>query len=315
MVLNHASLNGSRQEATRWLGDMARGMAALVDAGIVERSLRAVAATAELRSPQGWTVLETCLGLREVGMRDEGLFLLRLTSKAPLLSGVTETIKSRFLGCEALGCETEELQPEAGAPLVFCALNDAISVGIPSEAVWDRDQLTVHFHELLPDGTFDERRDAIDNLTRAAHAAAILERHRARARQHCASGAELWEQREELFPHLLFGREVKGHLDGINVLDKVMRRLAELDESAASWSSGPTPDWLCDVRTESGSVMSEPKLLERRRFPSATGNREVFALHASFGKGGRIHLRVDAARLKVEIGYIGDHLPTKKFPN
>lgn len=117
-----------------------------------------------------------------------------------------------------------------------------------------------------------------------------------------------------MFPHLAFGPEVEGHVDRLNVLDKVVNRLTDLDASAASWASGPAPDWLCDVRAESGAVMTTPRFLEARRFASVTGNREVFALHASFGKGGRIHLRVDAAGRQVEIGYVGGHLPTKRFP-
>lgn len=315
MVLNHASLGGSRQEAMRWLGDIARGMAALVDAGIVERSLRAAATTAELRSPQGWSVLETCLGLNQVGMRDEGLFLLRLTSKAPLLSGVAETIKSRFLACEARDCESRELSTADGEPLVLCAVGNAVAVSLPSGSIWDRDRLTVRFQELEADGTLEDTTERVDNLARSSHAARILQSRRDRARSECGNGAELWARRAELFPHLLFGPEVEEHLNRINVLDKVVRRLAELDESAGSWSSGPTPDWLCDVRTESSSAMTRPKFREERRFASVMGSRQLFALHASFDKGRRIHLRIEASKHRVEIGYVGRHLSTKKFPS
>ena len=253
---------------------------------------------------------------KQQGQRDSHVFLLTLSDKSsPLLEGVEQGIADRFRACQASGCGPTAFQPEDGEPLVFCAISEGISVGRPSASIWDRDRLTVRFQELLSDETIEDTSEEIDNLTRSRHAARILERHRDRARRKCTNGAELWEQRRELFPHLLFGPEVEGHLSRINVLDKVMRRLAELDESAASWSSGPTPDWLCDVRTESSTVMSTPKFLEARRFTSVTSDREVFALHASFGKGGRIHLRVDAARRQVEIGYIGGHLPTKKFPS
>ena len=67
------------------------------------------------------------------------------------------------------------------------------------------------------------------------------------------------------------------------------------------------------VRPEGQTVMTTPKLREARRFASLTGRREVFEYHTSFGKGGRIHLRVDAAQRQVEIGYIGGHLPTARF--
>jgi len=310
MVLNHASLASCQPaEAVPWLVDVVCGLRTLVGNRVVGKSLRMAPP-----EPGALSLPGAYEHLRKHGERESRQYLLELSTKSPLLHGVDEETKGRFLACEALGCEAEKLPSEAGAPLVFCALNDAISVGVPSEPLWDRDRLTVHFQTLLPDESFDERREGIDNLARAAHADRILECHRRSARQHCASGAELWEQRRELFPNLLFGPEVEDHLDGINVLDKVMRRLAELDESAASWSSGPAPEWLCDVRNESSTVRNTPKLLEKRRFTSVTGGRELFALHASFDKGRRIHLRLDGARRQVEIGYIGEHLPTKRFP-
>ena len=187
-------------------------------------------------------------------------------------------------------------------------------MGSPSESIWDRDRLTVRFQELLPDETIEESSERIDNLTRSRHAARILERHRDQS----SSEVHQWSRALGAEKAVVPPPPVRPGSRGTSQPDQRTRqgdrgRLAALDESAASWSSGPTPDWLCGVRTESSAVMSTPKFLEARRFTSVTGNREVFALHASFGKGGRIHLRVDAARRQVEIGYIGGHLPTKKL--
>ena len=311
MVLNHASLNGSRQEAVRWLGDMARGMATLVDAGIVERSLRAVAATAELRSPRGWSVLEACLGLSQGGMRDEGLFLLRLTSKAPLLSGVAETIKSRFLACEACDCESRRLSPTEGEPLVLCAVGDGVVVSLPSEPVWDRDSLTVRFQELLPNDEFIEAEEDVDNLAREDHAQTILHRHRAGLADRCSSGRELWAHRRSLYPHLRFGPDVESNLERMDaeLLSVVLKRLVHLDDAARQWETGGAPDWPCKVTPESESTMNNPKHRRARIFRSVGGTREVFEWHARFGDSGRIHLRFEARERIVEIGYIGMHLP------
>lgn len=310
MVLNHASLIATGPaETVRWLVDLASGMSELNNYGVVGNSLRV-----SEHHPDGLGLAALFHHFRRQGQRDSYVFLARLSTKSPLVNGVAEGITDRFDACESTECGTKSLHPADGEPLVFCAISEGISVGKPSESIWDRDRLTVRFQELLPDGTIEDASERIDNLTRSRHAARILERHHDRARRMCTNGAELWARRRALFPYLLFGPDVEGHLNRINVLEKVMRRLVELDESAASWSSGPTPHWVCDVRTEGGTVMSTPKFFEARRFTSVTGHREVFALHASFGKGGRIHLRVDAARRQVEIGYIGIHLPTKRFP-
>ena len=210
MVLNHASLPSSGlQEATRRLCGMAQGMAALVEADLVERSLRTAKAPAEIRSAAGWSLFDGYQGLRQAGLRDEYRFLLRLTSKTPLLADVTDDIKSRFLACEARECETRTLAADEGEPLVLCAVNHGIALSFPSEPIWDRDHFAVRFDELLPNGKFDEAEEVVDNLARPRHAAPILRRHRRVVSRRCSSGVEMWACRRELYPHLLFGPEWK----------------------------------------------------------------------------------------------------------
>ena len=99
------------------------------------------------------------------GARDQSLFIMKLSEKAPLLSGLAPEVTDRFRVCEA-----KALPPDDGAPLVLCAVTDAICVGVPSEPVWDRDRLPLDFQELLPDGGFADAHEEIDNLTRSVHA-------------------------------------------------------------------------------------------------------------------------------------------------
>ena len=56
--------------------------------------------------------------------------------------------------------------------------------------------------------------------------------------------------------------------------------------------------------------MNNERLREARRFKSVNGEPMLFAWHARFGRGARIHLRFDARTRQIEIGYIGVHLPT-----
>ncbi len=312
MVLNHASLDGSLRETIQWLGEMARGMAALVDAGVVEPSLRTFDAPTELRSPGEWSLFDAYLGLNRVdGMREEGTFVLRLASKTPLLSDVAERTKSRFLACEARDCVDRGLSTSEGKPLLLCAVSDGVAVSFPSEPIWDRDFLTVRFQELLPNEKLHEAEEKIDNVARSGHAQPILERHRASLTDSCRSGRELWAQRRSLYPHLLFGPDVEANLDQLDagLLFVVLKRLRHLDEAADQWETGPAPDWPCRVTPESESTMSNAKRRRARCFRSVNGNRELFEWHARFGNSGRIHLRFEARERLVEIGYIGMHLP------
>ena len=193
-------------------------------------------------------------------------------------------------------------------------MTDAICVGVPSEPVWDCDRLPVDFEELLPDGGFADAHEEIDNLTRSVHAGPIVDRHRARLRHQCSSAGDLWNRREQVFPHLTFGPDVEDHLAVLNAgwLSTLINRLTDLDAVAEEWlvAGGPAPPWKTCVTPESTRVMQNPALREARRFRSGRGTMVLFEWHARFGSGARIHMRFDAQTREIEIGYIGVHLPT-----
>lgn len=308
MVLNHASLRVSdRHAVVDYLRDMAVGMSILVRDRVVPTTLRMGQSIHEIRCVDDLSLFDAYQGLRQQGALEEYRFLMRLSAKLPLLSDAGQETADRFLACQAKG-----LSPEDGAPLMFCAITDGVSIGFPSDSVWDRDQIAIDFDELLPDETFKEASEMIDNLTRSAHALPICQRHRADLRQF-KDVAALWRNREEAFPNLLFGPDVAGQLQalGAGLLSVVVKRLASLDESAGEWSvaGGATPRWTCKVTPESASVMNNATLRDARRFRSYHGATVLFEWHARFGSGGRIHLRFNAHAREVEIGYIGQHLP------
>ena len=308
IVLNHASLRASDQHTVvDYLKDMAVGMSTLARDGVVQTILRMSQSIYETRCLADWSLFDAYQELRRRGARDEYLFLVRLSAKLPLLSDAGRDVADRFLLCEASTLPTGD-----GEPLVLCAITDGVAVGFPSEPVWDRDQITIDFNELLPDEHFTRASETIDNLTRAVHAGPIGERHRADLRQF-KDVAALWRTREEAFPNLLFGPDVARQLQavGAGLLSAVVKRLASLDESAGEWSvaGGATPRWKCNVTPESDTVMNHSVLREARRFRSHHGTRELFEWHARFGSGGRIHLRFNPHGREVEIGYIGRHLP------
>ena len=308
MVLNHASLDSPDQHtAVDWLQDLAIGMAQLVSENISERSLRSSQSLYEIFCLPEWSLWDAILELQVGGARDEYLFLVRLSAKVPLLSDVGQDVKDRFRSCEA-----KMLPSQDGEPLVLCVIADGISVGFPSDPIWDQNRVTVSFDELLPDGSIQEASESIDNLTRSAHALPICERHRADLRQF-ANSVALWESREEAFPNLKFGPGVEHNLTTLDsgALRIVIKRLASLDESANEWcvQGGTIPPWKCNVSPESEQVRNNPKLINARYFRSDQGTQELFEWHARFGSSGRIHLRFDPSAYEIEIGYIGSHLP------
>ena len=315
MVLNNASVVADDHgTAVNWLRDVASGMSELVREGVVASVLRMSRSEYEIKCVGNWTLSDAYQELRQRGERDAYLFLIRLGSKAPLLDDVGTDVTERAV--QFRRCEERELPSPDGEPLVLCAVTDWVSVGFPSDLPWDRDRVTVSFDELLYDGSIQEVSETIDNLTRQTHAMPICERHRHRrlARlQEFKHGTAIWEDRVEVFPSLIFGPDVEDHLMNLNPgnLGTVLGKLAGLDHSARTWrdSGGPAPSWESKVTDENSSVRNTPSLREARRFRSQDGRRLLYMWHARFGNSGRIHLRFDAESRKVEIGYIGPHLP------
>ena len=308
MVLNHASVSVphmDRDAVSEWLKDVASGMGQVVRDKVVQSSLRMVRGLHETQCMPGCSLFDAFSNLRIQGYRDEHVFLLRLATKTPLLSEVGTETEDRFHACE-----DRTLPAGDGEPLVLCAIADWIAVGFPSDPIWDGDRITVSFDELLPDETIGQASEEIDQLTRSVHAEAICGRHRDRVRAG-SNPAALWENREAIFPNLVFGPGVEDNLkDSAHLFHTIIGKLVDLDRSAEEWRAkgGPAPPWRTRVSPERVESMKNPAFRAARRFRSHLGTMEMFEWHARYGDSGRIHLRFAPETRVVEIGYIGPHL-------
>lgn len=309
LILNDASLRcpgSDRSQVTSYLLEVVLGIRALASERVVEPELRMRPASAAIECLPGRTLAESILDLRKTGHRDASVYLLRLTTKAAWLGGLPLPVRERFRSCEGRG-----LPPGDEAPLMLCVVTGAIAVGFPSADLWNTDRVTIRFDELLPGAEIRDCAEEVDILTRPGQATAIAERHRAALRAG-ADPEELWRRRCEAFPHLRFGPGVEANLSRLGGhLLGVAEKLSGLDAAAAEWqeSGSDAPRWRTKVTGESERLRKNPKRLDRRRFPSRTGERELFEWHARYGSGGRIHLRLEPVSREVEIGYIGPHLP------
>ena len=131
MILNHASfVPAGWHEAVDSLRGVASGMAALVNGGAAQPILRMQDSTDRIRCADGRSLFEAFMELRGQGERDSYLFLVRLSQKVPLLNDLGPDITERFQMCDAT-----TLPRHDGAPLVLCAITDAIAVAfLPSRS-------------------------------------------------------------------------------------------------------------------------------------------------------------------------------------
>lgn len=188
------------------------------------------------------------------------------------------------------------------------------------EAVRDRFYLSefhVRYTWLENDGT-ERRRDvvAINVADRAQVDSAIDEMSNQARVALTASPALLADRKRACFPHLDFGLDVDDQLARVPVemLHRIVAKLIVLDDAVRRWRrDAAEAPVLPKVHSESEPTMRQYG--DRRVFRSASGASETFRLHAMVGGRRRIHLRIGRRDRSVEIGYIGEHLPTVKFPH
>ena len=317
MVLNHASLVvNDHYEAMSLLKDVVEGMTYLIDKNVVEQTLRTSA-------KQSSAIYNLLIGklydFDDAEFRDTRKFLLSLSTKSPLLRDVDNHYKDRFKGCEYVSHTSQyklKLTPEEGAPLVLCAVTNWIAVGIASKN-WDCERIVVHFKELKDDSSIGQVSERINNLTRSHHASAIYKTHYNKI-QSALTVATFWEERNSAFPYLLFGCDVKAHIQNINAgeLSVLVSKLNYLNQECKDWQSNNSysPDFNTIFSRESQTVRKKPYFREKRMFTSSQGATEYYELHIRFGTNGRIHCRICQNVKRIEVGYIGPHLPTKKYP-
>ena len=224
MVFNHASIVLSNQHSDSvWLKDMALGMKELINTGVssLNQGLR-------MSSRGSATFYSMLYGEHndrwKTEMRDELEFLATLSTTSLIKDAGEDTID------RLSRCQEKTLPPEEGKPLLFCAFTDGIAVGFPSDDMWDRDEITVRFDELLPDASIEELSETIDNLTRLVHASVIRDRHIAALRQLTDPDA-FWNAREEAFRRLRFLPNVRERLSDLNSIawNKVTRALSRME--------------------------------------------------------------------------------------
>jgi hypothetical protein len=312
-VLNEASLEShyaSVSEAVVDLDSVVRGIAALVSAGVAVNTLRASRPLHDITIVPGvnlWRLAQ--LAMRNPRSKDSAALFLRMSQRVPIEDGLAADMKGRLLLADLA-------KPglSGATALVLCALSDRIALGLPTQPRWDVDLLNISVILLNEEGNEIIEEHFVDHLAREKHASAIADRHRANTVT-AQTPQSVWQNRMSLFPHLSFGLDVENQLRqiGESVFREALQRFGELDRTAATWitlGSG-RPLYLSKVSPESAATMQQYG--GRRVFRDMNGNPANFELHARLQSGCRIHIRELVAERRIEIGYIGPHLPTRRY--
>ena len=132
------------------------------------------------------------------------------------------------------------------------------------------------------------------------------------------NGDDLWNQKEELFPNLIFCDHVAKQIfplqNGDPVFRQIVKRFFELQNYCSAWREGP---FLPDQLPFKATVESKPTMQKYRRertFTCPGGNEITFTWHGRMTPGAwRIYFDPSIDPGMMHIGYIGQKLPTVKY--
>lgn len=234
--------------------------------------------------------------------RDHWLRLRQMQNKAPFRSVFPD-------GEEPWNVEYRH-RGELAQGLGGAHLMGGLGISLPVGTEWDAPVLPLECEQLVEraDGTTDT--PVTDVEVRHVSAERHLDGHRewlhaSRALAAVHTGAQLWEQRGTLFPHLEFLPRVEGELRGLSQVwvGPVRQRLEELETAVSEWDTAARPEgpqWRSWVTGEHE---------QRRRlcwFTDVDGGEQLFDTHARFTPDeGRLHFRLVPERKAVRIAYVG----------
>lgn len=193
-------------------------------------------------------------------------------------------------------------------------------LSLPTNTMWESVSACGKYIWMNEDGEVFTDDRCIDNVWVGMPAEQFAEMQRERVYAEISSGQDLWEKREKLYPNLVFCENVKMQLFDDSEkyhIAAVMKKLDRFQEYFSCCGDVYNPNELgMNARTESETVKKHPAYLEERKIRLPNGSYEYFFDHVGFtGKysGGRIYFLPDNSNNRCYIGYIGEHLSTKKY--
>jgi len=242
--------------------------------------------------------------------RDESEYFLSLSMMSPEWEGLNDELIEHFLNISDVspvrGFESDfEVVSNALDDACLCALAGFILVSLCRNETLNSSRLGFHTQGL--DYYFD-------HISQRAHAQEInLRSYQAAFASLCAKN--FWDEKERVFPKLLFGRDVRKQIVSFDTtaLGLLFTRLKTLNRAAEEWelSAGGFPVHI--IRPEGESRQTMDRYTNNRTYRGYDGQSRVYEEHVWVDSGNRVHLyRHDETR-KVEIGYVGVHLPTHRF--
>ncbi|MFA6969902.1 MAG: hypothetical protein WC208_00740 [Gallionella sp.] len=246
--------------------------------------------------------------------RDMKSLIWKLDSKIPIEEGLNlEQDQEEYL------ISYEYRAAQIAGPDVYALgvalLTNNIVASVPTAPIWDTCQIDTY----VCDNNTLVAKEVVDHVSHERHCTLLENIFRARCFASIADANQFLQSMATLFPNLTFSPDIEGQVVNVDFADlrNAMAKLQKMDETASAWKTAGSdaPEYLFQWRSESESTMSNKVFHAARVFRMPNGGTDVFEKHLDFSKRHRIHYIEDRAARTFIIGYLGNHLPTTKFPH
>ncbi|MXV51976.1 hypothetical protein GS399_13420 [Pedobacter sp. HMF7647] len=206
----------------------------------------------------------------------------------------------------------EEIIFGLGAAYIY----NTLAISLISHDCWSNTGVPISHYFMKGDGTDDtvnvEAKNFFDIISFDFH----LDWWNKLRVDNLAKSQELWDRRNEFFPHLEFSPEVEDQIKKLGFskfLFQIIERLKSLNEFAKNWTkgnfdvNGVNGSTNLNISSESDATLKKYGTL--RKFTIPGNGKEIFDLHIKTGDL-RFHFFADPKKNKIYIGYIGKHLRT-----
>jgi len=240
-----------------------------------------------------------------------------IMTDAPLITG-NEPIEKEENERSAFEISLDGKKFKKAEGLGAAYLLDTIALSFLSIRFWDTHRINdLKHYYLKEDGADTVNFVNVKHASTPGHMSIHSEWIENKRLQSLTAAKDLWERRDEFFPHIILCGQVEQQLKTIigirsGYFTQVMDRLKRLDDFAKQWVSGGFSDkalerYGLNVSGETEQTMR--KYGRERRFKLPNGRREFFEKHIKTGEL-RFYFFPDIDEHKIYIGYIGPHLRT-----
>ena len=193
----------------------------------------------------------------------------------------------------------------------------ALAVSLPSKESWNSARLTLNVNWISEDDQLDEKTVEVIHASQLSHVVEHTQWISERLRSDVQDGADLWNRRDELFPSLTFCEMAGNQIQSLSptMLSPVVRGLCNLEAYCQNWSEGRFDPTQLATKATTETQRTLDQYGKERNFLCPGGERRTFRWHIRLTPHGwRIYFHPELGTRTIIIGYVGQHLPTAKYP-